>query len=168
LTGIDELLVGNGRAGCGAPKQKAGEVADAAAAIEAVIPLAGVARQVLLADAVEGAVEPGLQVAERDMDDGQHGVGVLAAVLDDRIMAKAVGEPVVALEGTLLGIGLPEREERYAGWVTGPGGSPPRRDPRGRIVKTIGDGLLSAQQGDDVVVGLTRRQLGLCGPLSAS
>ena len=67
--------------GCGAPKQKAGEVADPVAAIEAIVPLAGVARQVLLADAVEGAVEPGLKVAEQDMDDGQHGIDVLAAVL---------------------------------------------------------------------------------------
>jgi hypothetical protein len=54
---------------------------------------------VLFADAVEGAVDPGLQIAEQDMDDGQHGVGVLAAVLDDRVMAEAVGEAIVALEG---------------------------------------------------------------------
>ena len=33
------------------------------------------------ADAVEGAVEPGLHVAEQDMDDGQHGIGIFAAVL---------------------------------------------------------------------------------------
>ena len=48
------------------------------------------------ADAVEGAVEPGLHVAEQDMDDGQHGIGVFAAVLDDRVVAEAVGEAVVA------------------------------------------------------------------------
>ena len=32
------------------------------------------------------------------MDDGQHGVGIFAAVLDDRVMAEAVGETVVAFE----------------------------------------------------------------------
>jgi hypothetical protein len=44
------------------------------------------------ADAVEGAVEPSLHVAEQDMDDGQHGIGVFTAVLDDRVVAEAVGE----------------------------------------------------------------------------
>src|SRR5207253_10590813 len=64
----------------------------------AVVPLARIARQMLGADAVEGAVEPGLHVAEQDMDDGQHGIGVFAAVLDDRVVAEAVGEAVVALQ----------------------------------------------------------------------
>ena len=32
------------------------------------------------------------------MDDGQHGIGVFAAVLDDRVVAEAVGEAVVALQ----------------------------------------------------------------------
>src|SRR6516162_1320302 len=61
-------------------------------------PLARIARQMLGADAVEGAVEPGLHIAEQDMDDGQHGIGVFAAVLDDRVVAEAVGEAVVALQ----------------------------------------------------------------------
>ena len=30
--------------------------------------------------------------------DGQHGIGVFSAVLDDRVVAKAVGEAVVALQ----------------------------------------------------------------------
>src|SRR6516225_8823418 len=34
----------------------------------------------------------------RNMDDGQHGIGVFAAVLDDRVVAEAVGEAVVALQ----------------------------------------------------------------------
>ena len=44
------------------------------------------------ADAVEGAVEPSLHVVEQDMDDREHGIGVFAAVLDDRVVAEAVGE----------------------------------------------------------------------------
>jgi len=32
------------------------------------------------------------------MDDGQHGIGVFAAVLDDRVVAEAVGEAAVALQ----------------------------------------------------------------------
>jgi hypothetical protein len=54
-------------------EQEIGQIGDASAAIEAVVPLARIARQMLGADAVEGAVEPGLHVAEQDMDDGQHG-----------------------------------------------------------------------------------------------
>ena len=78
--------------------QEIGQIGDASAAIEAVVPLARIARQMLGADAVEGAVEPGLHIAEQDMDDGQHGIGVFAAVLDDRVVAEAVGEAVVALQ----------------------------------------------------------------------
>ena len=81
-----------------AAEQEIGQIGDAAAAIEAVVPLARIARQMLGADAVEGAVEPGLHVAEQDMDDGQHGIGVFAAVLDDRVVAEAVGEAIVALQ----------------------------------------------------------------------
>jgi hypothetical protein len=67
-----------------------------------------VARQVLGADAVEGAVKPALHVAEQDMDDGQHGIGVFAALLDDRIVAEAVGQTVVTLQaiGDDAGAGL--------------------------------------------------------------
>ena len=70
MSAVDELAVRNGWAGGGAAEQEASEIGDAVAAIEAVIPLAGVAWQVFFADPVEGAVEPGLQVAEQDMDDG--------------------------------------------------------------------------------------------------
>src|SRR5712691_1161423 len=69
---------------------------------------ARVARQMLGADAMEGAVEPGLQVAEQDMDDRQHGIGVFAAVLDDRVVAAAVGQTLVAFAtiGDDAGAGL--------------------------------------------------------------
>jgi hypothetical protein len=60
------------------------QIGDAPATVEAVVPFAGVARQVLAADAMEGAVDPDLHVAEQDMDDGQHGVGVFAAVWRSR------------------------------------------------------------------------------------
>ena len=93
-----KLAVGDGWPGGGSAEQEIGQIGDASAAIEAVVPLARIARQMLGADAVEGAVEPGLHIAEQDMDDGQHGIGVFAAVLDDRVVAEAVGEAVVALQ----------------------------------------------------------------------
>src|SRR5271163_1219907 len=98
LRAVDELAVCDGWPGSGAPEQEVGQVGDVPAAIEAVVPLARIARQVLGADAVEGAVEPRLHVAEQDMDDGQHGIGVFPAALDDRVVAEAVGEAVVALQ----------------------------------------------------------------------
>jgi len=68
------------------------------------------------ADAVEGAVEPGLHVAEQDMDDGQHGISVFTAVLNDRVVAKAVGESVVALQtiGDDAGAGLSGAADKAA------------------------------------------------------
>src|SRR5271168_3216151 len=102
LRAVDELAVCDGWPGSGAPEQEVGQVGDVPAAIEAVVPLARIARQVLGADAVEGAVEPRLHIAEQDMDDGQHGIGVFAAVLDDRVVAEAVGEAVVALRPSVI------------------------------------------------------------------
>src|ERR1700751_5148003 len=61
---VDELAVGDGWAGGRAAEQEAGEISDAAATIEAVVPLARVGWQMLGGDAVEGAVEPALHVAE--------------------------------------------------------------------------------------------------------
>ena len=78
------MAIGDGWLGGRSSEQEVGEIGDALAPIETVVPLARIARQVLGADAVEGAVEPGLYVAEQDMDDRQHGIGVFAAVLDDR------------------------------------------------------------------------------------
>jgi len=98
LSAVDELAVCDGWPGGGASEQEIGQVGDASAAIEAIVPLARIARQVLGADAMEGAVEPGLHVAEQDVDDGQHGIGVFAAVLDDRGVAEAVGEAAIALQ----------------------------------------------------------------------
>src|SRR5215813_10164891 len=60
------------------------------------------------ADAVESAVKPGLHVAEQDMDDGQRGIGVFVAVLDDRVVTEAGGQTLVALQtiGDDAGAGL--------------------------------------------------------------
>jgi len=80
LSAIDELAVGDGWPGGGSPEQEVGKIGDAPAAIEAIVPLARVARQVLGADTVKGAAEPSFHVAEQDMDDGQHSIGVFAAV----------------------------------------------------------------------------------------
>ena len=65
MSAVDELAVCNGWPGGGSAEQQIGQIGDASAAIEAVVPLARIARQMLGADAVEGAVEPGLHVAER-------------------------------------------------------------------------------------------------------
>ena len=92
MSAVDELTVGDSRPGGGSAEQEIGQIGDASAAVEAVVPLARIARQMLGADAVESAVEPSLHVAEQDMDDGQHGIGVFTAVLDDRVVAEAVGE----------------------------------------------------------------------------
>ena len=87
MSAVDELAVGDGWPGGGSAEQQIGQIDDASAAIEAVVPLARTVRQMLGADAVEGAVDSGLHVAEQDMDDGQHGIGVFAAVRDDRVVA---------------------------------------------------------------------------------
>ena len=108
MSAVDELAVGDGWPGGSSADQQIGQIGDASAAIEAVVPLARIARQMLGADAVEGAVEPGLHVAEQDMDDGQHGIGVFAAVLDDRVVAEAVGEAVVALQ--TIGVATPRAD----------------------------------------------------------
>jgi hypothetical protein len=102
LSALDELAVSDGWPGGRSAEQEIGQIGDASAAIEAVVPLARIARQMLGADTMEGAVEPGFQVAEQDMDDGQRGIGVFAAVLDDRVVAEAIGEAVVALQTKLL------------------------------------------------------------------
>jgi hypothetical protein len=60
LSAVDELAVGDGWPGVRSAEQEIGEIDDASAAIEAVVPFSRIARQMLGADAVEGAVEPGL------------------------------------------------------------------------------------------------------------
>src|SRR6516165_1599291 len=67
LSAVDELAVSDGWPGGRSAEQEIGQIGDASAAIEAVVPLARIARQMLGADAVEGAVEPGFHVAEQDM-----------------------------------------------------------------------------------------------------
>jgi hypothetical protein len=65
LSAVDELAAGDGSPVGGSAEQEIGQIGDALAAIEAVVPLARIARQMLGADAVEGAVESGLHVAEQ-------------------------------------------------------------------------------------------------------
>ena len=116
MSAVDELAVGDGWPGGGSPEQEVGKIGDAPAAIEAIVPLARVARQVLGADTVKSAVEPSFHVAEQDVDDGQHSIGVFAAALDDRVMAEAVGQSVVALEtiGDDAGAGLGRAADKIA------------------------------------------------------
>ena len=66
MSAVDELAVSDGWPGGRSAEQEIGQIGDASAAIEAVVPLARIARQMLGADAVEGAVEPGLHIAEQD------------------------------------------------------------------------------------------------------
>ncbi len=64
-----ELVVGDGGAFDGAADQKPVQPVGQVAAIEAVGPFAQIARQVLGADAMVGADEPGFDLAEQGMDD---------------------------------------------------------------------------------------------------
>src|SRR6516164_11248706 len=74
------------------------------AAVEPVGPFPKIARQVLGADAVMGADEPGFDVAEQGMDDREERAGIGAFVLDHRgvlqmpaeggVAAAITGEPV--------------------------------------------------------------------------
>ena len=52
MSAVDELAVGDAWPGGGSAEQEIGQIGDAAAAIEAVVPLARIARQMLGADAV--------------------------------------------------------------------------------------------------------------------
>ncbi len=54
--------------------------------LQAVVPFPGVARQVLGAEPVVGAVEPGLHVGKQDMDDRHEPLGVLAFALGDGVV----------------------------------------------------------------------------------
>ena len=65
MSAVDELAVGNGWPGGGSAEQEIGQIGDASAAIEAVVPLARIARHMLGADVVEGAVEPGFTLLNK-------------------------------------------------------------------------------------------------------
>jgi hypothetical protein len=65
----DELVVGDGSAFDGAADQVTVQTIGQIAAIEPVGPFPEIPRQVLGADAVMGADEPGFDVAEQGVDD---------------------------------------------------------------------------------------------------
>jgi hypothetical protein len=137
---VHELAVGNGWAGGRAAEQEAGEIGDAAAAIEAVVPLARVAWQMLGADAVEGAVEPALHVAEEssgsirrpckyidgDTDRVAFGIGTNGSrstvvggsalwMAADKVIAKANALPRILLEAAAADIEFADSNFSIAG-----------------------------------------------------
>jgi hypothetical protein len=98
------LVVGDGGAFDGAADKVAVQTVGQVAAIEPVGPFAQITRQVLGADAVMSADEPGFDVAEQGMNDREERAGIGAVVLDHRrvlqmlaeggIAAAIAGEPV--------------------------------------------------------------------------
>jgi hypothetical protein len=99
-----ELVVGDGGAFDGAADEVAVQTIGQVAAIEPVGPFPEITRQVLGADAVMGADEPGFDVAEQGVDDREELAGIGAVVLDHRgvlqmlveggLAAAIAGEPV--------------------------------------------------------------------------
>ena len=79
-----ELVVGDGGALNGAPDQVTIQTIGQVAAIEPVGPLPQVAREMLGADPMMGADQPGFDVAEQRVDDREELAGIGAVVLDDR------------------------------------------------------------------------------------
>ena len=79
-----ELVVGDGGAFDSAPDQIAVQTIGQVAAIEPVGPLAQVAREMLGADPMMGADQPGFDVAEQGVDDREEFAGIGAVVLDHR------------------------------------------------------------------------------------
>src|SRR3984893_18335301 len=129
-----ELIVGDGGAFDGAPNEVAVQPVGQVAAIEPIGPLPQVAREVLGADTVMGADEPGFDVAEQCMDDWEERASVGAFVLDHGgvpevfaeggIAAAIAGEPV----GQEVRLGLDIRLEEGAEF--GAGGGRQHGDPR--------------------------------------
>ena len=91
-----ELVVGNGGALDSAPDQIAIQTVGQVAAIEPVGPLPQVAREVLGADPMMGADEPGFDVAEQGVDDREEFAGIGAVVLDHRGVLQILAEIGVA------------------------------------------------------------------------
>src|ERR1700730_6935007 len=120
-----ELIIGDGGAFDGAPNEVAVQPVGQVAAIEPIGPLPQVAREVLGADTVMGADEPGFDVAEQCMDDWEERASVGAFVLDHGgvpevfaeggIAAAIAGEPVGQEVRLGLDIGLEEGAEFGAG-----------------------------------------------------
>ena len=123
-----ELIVGDGGAFDGAPNEVAVQPIGQIAAVEPVGPFPKIARQVLGADAVMSADEPGFDVAEQGMDDREELTGIGAVVLHHRgvrqmfaeggIAAAIGGEPVGQEMGPRCDIRLEEGAEFDArrGW----------------------------------------------------
>ena len=83
-----ELVVGDGGALDSAPDQIAIQTVGQVAAIEPVGPLPQIAREMLGADPMMGADQPGFDVAEQRVDDREELAGIGAVVLDDRGVLK--------------------------------------------------------------------------------
>ena len=90
------LIIGDGGAFDGAPNEVAVQPARQVAAVEPVGPFRQIARQVLGADAVMGADEPGFDVAEQDMDDREELGGIGALILHHRRVLQMLAEGGVA------------------------------------------------------------------------
>ena len=90
------MVVSDGGAFDSAPDQVAVQAVGQVAAIEPVGPFPQIARQVLGADAVMGADEPGFDVAEQGMDDREEGAGIGGFVLDYWRVLQMLAESGVA------------------------------------------------------------------------
>jgi hypothetical protein len=103
-----ELIVSDGGAFDGAPNEVAVQPVGQIAAIEPVGPFPEIARQVLGADAVMGADEPGFDVAEQRMDDREERAGIGAPVLADsaRSLRRKLAAAPSAKEGSVKARGV--------------------------------------------------------------
>src|SRR5438045_2741092 len=86
------MVLSDGGAFDSAPDQVAVQAVGQVAAIEPVGPFPQIARQVLGADAVMGADEPGFDVAEEGMDDWEEGAGIGGFVLNHWRVLQMLGE----------------------------------------------------------------------------
>jgi hypothetical protein len=91
-----EMVVGDGGALDSPPDQIAIQTVGQVAAIEPVGPLPQVAREMLGADPMMGADQPGFDVAEEGVDDWEELAGIGAAVLDHRGVFQILAEIGVA------------------------------------------------------------------------
>ena len=82
----------------GAPNEVAVQSVGQIAAVEPVGPFPKIARQVLGADAVMSADEPGFDVAEQGMDDWEELTGIGAFVLHHRRVRQMLAEGTAAIK----------------------------------------------------------------------
>src|ERR1700694_436487 len=115
-----ELIVGDGGAFDGAPDEVAVQPVGQVATIEPVGPFPKIARQVLGADAVMSADEPGFDVAEQGMDDREELAGIGSFALDHWRVLQMLAEAGVATAiagkpvGQEMGLGRDVRLEEGA------------------------------------------------------